>query len=298
MYTVETENLVKFFERIEALRGLTMHVPKGISGFIGPNGAGKTTTINILAGLVKPDKGSARVLDLDVVKESLEIRRRARFMLENQTLPSHLTIEKYMKYIAFLYNADFREINKALKIVGLEKFRHRLIGSLSAGMMQRLRFAQTLLGESELIILDEPTANLDPLGRIEILEKIVELNKDRNISFLLSSHILPELEKIVNWVSIINEGKIVAEGKLSDIISPQKYSEFKIFSSDNYTLANLLKDYGYEIEVEENYILVKASEAWNLYKTLALLTDYNINIYKIETVGASLEEVFKKLVRK
>ena len=233
MYLVITENLTKYFGRIVALNNLNLHVPKGISGFIGPNAAGKTTTINILAGLVKPTYGRAEVLGLDTESDSLQIRKKVRFMLENQTLPLEMTVEKYMNYVASFYGSTRSEVNYALKTMNLERFKHRLIKSLSAGMMQRLRFAQALIGDPVLIILDEPVANLDPMGRVELYRKILELYKDQKINFLISSHILPELEKIVNWVSMINNGHIIAEGRITDIVPKRRHIEFRVFSSNN-----------------------------------------------------------------
>ena len=295
---VETVNLFKRFGDIVALNNLNLHVPKGISGFIGPNGAGKTTTINILAGLVKPTSGSATVLGLDVLSESIEIRRRVRFMQELQPLPGDMTVIKFMRYASMLCNSSIREAVEALKTMGLKNFMERKIKSLSAGMMQRLRLAQALLGSPEIIVLDEPTANLDPIGRLEVLDKIVELNKDMSTSFLISSHIIPELEKIVDWISIINDGKIIAEGKISDLISSDKYNVFKVMSSNNDLLRKIINDYGLECRVEGSSLIIRVRDHWDLYKILSSMSKYRIFIYRIEVLGTRLDEIFRKMVGK
>ena len=295
---VETVNLFKRFGDIVALNNLNLHVPKGISGFIGPNGAGKTTTINILAGLVKPTSGSATVLGLDVLSESIEIRRRVRFMQELQPLPGDMTVIKFMRYASMLCNSSVREAVEALKTMGLKNFMERKIKSLSAGMMQRLRLAQALLGSPEIIVLDEPTANLDPIGRLEVLDKIVELNKDMSTSFLISSHIIPELEKIVDWISIINDGKIIAEGKISDLISSDKYNVFKVMSSNNDLLRKIINDYGLECRVEGSSLIIRVRDHWDLYKILSSMSKYRVFIYRIEVLGTRLDEIFRKMVGK
>ena len=295
---VETVNLFKRFGDIVALNNLNLHVPKGISGFIGPNGAGKTTTINILAGLVKPTSGSATVLGLDVLSESIEIRRRVRFMQELQPLPGDMTVIKFMRYASMLCNSSIREAVEALKTMGLKNFMERKIKSLSAGMMQRLRLAQALLGSPEIIVLDEPTANLDPIGRLEVLDKIVELNKDMSTSFLISSHIIPELEKIVDWISIINDGKIIAEGKISDLISSDKYNVFKVMSSNNDLLRKIINDYGLECRMEGSSLIIRVRDHWDLYKILSSMSKYRVFIYRIEVLGTRLDEIFRKMVGK
>jgi len=295
---VETVNLFKRFGDIVALNNLNLHVPKGISGFIGPNGAGKTTTINILAGLVKPTSGSATVLGLDVLSESIEIRRRVRFMQELQPLPGDMTVIKFMRYASMLCDSSIREAVEALKTMGLKNFMERRIKNLSAGMMQRLRLAQALLGNPEIIVLDEPTANLDPIGRLEVLDKIVELNKDMSTNFLISSRIIPELEKIVDWISIINDGKIITEGKVSDLISSDKYNVFKIMSSNNDLLRKIINDYGLECRVEGSSLIIRVKDHWDLYKILSSMSKCRVFIYRIEVLGTRLDEIFRKMVGK
>ncbi len=230
MYIINTYNLVKYFGSIKALDNLDLHIPKGISGFIGPNGAGKTTTINILAGLVSPTDGYAEILGMNSQSESIEIRKSVRFMLESLVLPKEISVIKFMEHAADFCGVSFTEVNNILNEVNLSRFKNRRIKSLSAGMLQRLRLAQALLGNPELIVLDEPTANLDPISRIEVLELIIRFNREKGISFLISSHIIPELEKIIDWVSIINEGKIIAEGNIYDLLkSNVRHNVFRVF---------------------------------------------------------------------
>lgn len=299
MYIINTYNLVKYFGSIKALDNLDLHIPKGISGFIGPNGAGKTTTINILAGLVSPTDGYAEILGMNSQSESIEIRKSVRFMLESLVLPKEISVIKFMEHAADFCGVSFTEVNNILNEVNLSRFKNRRIKSLSAGMLQRLRLAQALLGNPELIVLDEPTANLDPISRIEVLELIIRFNREKGISFLISSHIIPELEKIIDWVSIINEGKIIAEGNIYDLLkSNVRHNVFRVFSSNNKLLCEKLKEYGLYVDGNEKFIIVESKDNWYFYRILSYLSKYNIHIYKIENVGYTLEDVFKAMVKK
>ena len=173
-FVVFTNGLVKRFGNVEALRGLSLEVPKGVSGLVGPNGSGKTTLINILLGLLKPDDGEAYMLGLDCWRDSYQIKQRVGVLRENPGYPKHLTGNRYLKMIARIRDLPQPEVEvkKALESVELIGAGDRRIGEYSAGMLQRLGLAQALMGDPELIILDEPIANLDPLSRIKLLETI------------------------------------------------------------------------------------------------------------------------------
>ena len=273
-----------------------MKAPGSVSGLIGPNGAGKTTTIHILAGLVRPTRGSARVLGFDAVRESTEVRRRARFVLEDQELPRHMEVRRFLEHAARLCGGEPRDARDALKAVGLWEYFQRVIGSLSAGMLQRLRIAQALLGDPELVVLDEPTVNLDPLGRAEVLELIARLRRERGISFLISSHVLPELERVVDWVTIICRGRAVAEGRLSDLMQLGRSGRFRLISSDDERLAFLLREQGLDAYVAGGCVIASARDCWSLYKVLAAVNAHDIRVYRVEEEGTSLDEVFRRVV--
>ncbi|MHA1722157.1 MAG: ABC transporter ATP-binding protein [Candidatus Baldrarchaeia archaeon] len=199
MWVVETRGLVKFFGDIVALDGLDLRIPKGVSGFVGPNGAGKTTTIHILLGLLKADLGEAYIFDMDCWKNSYDIRRRVGVLLEDPGYPKGCTAERYLEFIAKMYEIDqpkFR-VKELLKEVDLYWARDRKIGDFSAGMLQRLGLAKALIGDPELVILDEPTANLDPIGRMKLLEKIKELWRDKKVNFSFQAIFSQSLKRFV-----------------------------------------------------------------------------------------------------
>jgi len=299
---IATEELTKFFGDIPALTGLNLKVPEGVAGFIGANGAGKTTTINIPLGLLKPTSGKATVFGLDSWKESFEIRKRLGILHEKPAYIGNFTGQRYLEHVAKIYgktNAK-QKAQQLLKDVGLFQAGEKRIKTYSAGMTQRLGLAQALIGDPELVILDEPTANLDPLGRIEFLEMIKKLHKEREVNFFISTHILPELEKVCDWVSIINDGIIVDQGKLEDL--SQKYSAniYRIeVSKPNLLVEHLSQTKIIEkIWTEGDSVYCVVKDVKGFHDTIPRLTvDLGLQLKSLQPLRSTLEEIFKATVK-
>lgn len=301
-YTILTKGLIKRFGKVKALAGLDLKAVRGVSGFIGPNGAGKTTTIRILLGLLKADSGEASVLGLDCWKDSFKIKERVGVLNEKPKYPGSFKASKFLERVARLYGVpDPRgRSRELLKDVGLSNAADREIRTYSAGMVQRLGLAQALVGSPELVILDEPTANLDPLGRMEFLEKIKTFSRDLSISFLISTHILPELEKVCGWVSIINKGVIRDQGYVASLA--QKYSAkvYKVVASNPSLLFNMLHRSSVveELRVEDESIYVKVKDHDSFYNELASIThSFNIQLKELKPACGTLEEIFKEAMK-
>jgi ABC-2 type transport system ATP-binding protein len=292
-----TNDLTKRFGKTIALDELNLKDGGGISGFVGPNGAGKTTTIHILLGFLKPDAGTATVFDLDCWNQSLKIRQKVGFLQEHPTYPSSFTALRFLQHVANLYGLPQpkQKAQKTLKEVGLIDAAEKAIGTYSAGMLQRLGLAQALIGEPELVILDEPTANLDPSGRLDLLEKIKQLHKDQGIRFLISTHILPELEKICNWVSIINEGTIVDQGYIQDLADKYSSNTYRITVSDPPTLLKALQKQTYIEKTwsEENIIYAKVKDI-NAFREEVprIATAKKMQLIELRPVYSALEQIY------
>jgi ABC-2 type transport system ATP-binding protein len=277
---ISTNKLVKSFGNNTALNELNLQVPKGIAGFIGKNGAGKTTTISVLLGLLKPNRGQATIFGLDCWQNSFEVRRRIGVMHEVNAYPGSFTGRRFLEHVANIYGITqvSQHVNGLLTDVGLADAKDRPIKTYSAGMFKRLGLAQALIGEPELAILDEPTANIDPTGRIALLKKIQDMNKEHGTSFFISTHILSDLEKICNWLSIIDSGRIVDQGTLSDLA--EKYS------------ANI-----YKIEVSNPQLFVEKikglsviEKAWiENDKVYCKVTDPNIFCSEVPRIAGALK---------
>jgi len=210
---IEVENLTKVFGNVRAVDQISFSVNRGeILGFLGPNGAGKTTTMRILTGYLPATSGTARVAGFDVSEQSLEVRKRIGYLPENPPLYPEMTVEAYLDFVARIKGVRAsersRQVAAALEMANLAEKRGELIHRLSRGYKQRVGLAQTLVHNPEVIILDEPTAGLDPKQIIEVRNLIKGLSGGRTI--ILSTHILPEVSMTCDRVVIINRGKIVA----------------------------------------------------------------------------------------
>ncbi len=209
-YVLQTQGLTKMFGRRAAVNGLNINVRKGdVYGFIGRNGAGKTTFIRMISGLAHPSNGSIRLFE----SEDLDIqRRKTGTMIENPAVFPHFTAKENLNYYCMLFGLDPNNtIDEMLNLVGLSDTGKKKAKNFSLGMKQRLAIAISLLGNPEFLMLDEPINGLDPSGIREIRELILKLNRERNITILISSHILGELSKIANRYGVINNGVMVAE---------------------------------------------------------------------------------------
>ncbi|WP_330412660.1 ABC transporter ATP-binding protein [Romboutsia lituseburensis] len=198
-----------------------------ICGFVGPNGAGKTTLIRIITGLIKPTKGAIYINNYDVNIKRKEALLSLGAIVEAPIFFEYLTGEQALLNLSLLnldYTKKQREeiVKESLKIVGLYERRNEKISTYSLGMKQRLGIAQSLLNNPKIIILDEPANGLDPMGMIELRELILKLNKDKNITFFISSHLLDELQKICDKLVIIKEGSLIWYGDTKDLIDDNK----------------------------------------------------------------------------
>jgi ABC-2 type transport system ATP-binding protein len=211
---IEVRNLTKNYGRIRAVDDVSFKVEKGeIVGFLGPNGAGKTTTMNILTGYISASSGQALVDGFDVSKDPMEVKKRIGYLPEHPPIYLDMTVKEYLSFVAELNRISREEYAKQIKditeIVKIKEVYTRLCKNLSKGYRQRVGLAAALIGNPEVLILDEPTVGLDPIQIIEIRRLIKELGRDHTI--ILSSHILPEVSAVCERVIIINQGKIVAE---------------------------------------------------------------------------------------
>ena len=220
---LEIEGLKKMYDRVAALDGLCMHVKKGaLYGFVGPNGAGKTTTIKILTGLLLPDSGNVTIDDVDVIKEPEKVVDKIGYVPDFFGVYDNLKVSEYMELFSACYgiyglNARKRSM-EMLSQVGLEEKADYYVDSLSRGMKQRLCLARALLHNPSILIMDEPTAGLDPRTRYEFKEILKDL-REQEKTVVLSSHILSELSEVCTDIGIVEQGKMVLEGAMDEILT-------------------------------------------------------------------------------
>ncbi|MEM3873807.1 MAG: ABC transporter ATP-binding protein [Candidatus Bathyarchaeia archaeon] len=218
---IETVGLIKRYGSLIAVNKLNLKVEKNtIHGFLGPNGAGKTTTIKVLVGLLRPDEGTVKVLGHEVYGDMPETRLKMGYMPELPKFPKHLKgwelLDIYGRMYGMTEQQRREQIPKLLEMVGLKGREKDLIGKYSKGMQQRLGIAQALLSEPELVILDEPSLGLDPVGMVEVREIVKNIAKEGRTVFL-SSHLLFEVEQVCTHVTIIHKGVALASDTLQNI---------------------------------------------------------------------------------
>lgn len=218
---IEVEGLTKRYKDLTAVDNLQLNVYKGdVFGFLGPNGAGKSTTIRMLLSLISPTSGDIRIFGKPLKTKRMEILKNIGAIVEKPDFYMFLTAFKNLKILGQISGTDTsdKRIMEILEIVGLSKRANSKVKTFSHGMKQRLGLAQALLHDPDLIVLDEPTTGLDPQGIKEIRDLIISLSREHGKTIFLSSHILREIELIANRMIIINKGKTIVEGSVSDLM--------------------------------------------------------------------------------
>jgi ABC-2 type transport system ATP-binding protein len=218
---IATDALTKRFGQVTAVSELTLEIEPGVIGLIGANGAGKSTLIKMILGLLAPSAGRASVLDLDVATQGPAIRERVGYMPEHDCLPPDVSATEFVVHMARMSGlpktAARERTADTLRHVGLYEERYRPIGGYSTGMKQRVKLAQALVHDPQLVLLDEPTNGLDPAGRDDMLGLIRRIGTEFGISVLVASHLLGELERVCDHVVVIDSGRLLRSSSTADV---------------------------------------------------------------------------------
>ena len=296
IYTEQLEkrysNAVFKLEATPALKGLSLEVREGETfGFLGPNGAGKTTTILLLLNLIRPTSGKALLFGEPVT----DIRAHCRlgYLPESVNLHDYYTGEGLLEFYAGLLQipADRRggRVADLLKLLRLEEAAHKSVSKYSKGMLQRLGFAQALLQDPDLLILDEPTASLDPVGRKEFRDILIEM-KGRGKTIFISSHILSEVEAVCDRVAILQKGELKRVGTLQELSSAR--GTRLIFKSVPAALLEAMTGAGAEVTMSRGEVAVKCADAATLSQVEGLLKQHGLQPERTEVETESLEDIF------
>lgn len=292
---VETVDLThKFSEAETALNLVNLRVPQdSIYGFLGPNGAGKTTTLKLILGLLKKQQGEIYVFGKPFKENRVETLRRVGSMIESPSIYGHLTADENLQILQKVYGCSKGRIREVLDLVGLARTGRKRASQFSLGMKQRLGIALALLHSPALLILDEPTNGLDPNGILEIRELLQVLNRERGVTILISSHLLPEIEKLVTHVGIINRGKILFQGTLAELMNRRRENSLVIFeTNDDAKAERVISGMGVNARLETGRVAIPNLERERVAAVNQTLVRSGIEVYQIGKVESDLEKIF------
>jgi len=289
---LETQDLTKQLGGKKVVDGVNLTIGRGdIYGFLGPNGAGKTTTIRMLLGLAKPTAGTIRLFGKDIRKERIAILRKVGSLVEYPSYYGHLTAVENLEAVRRLLDVPKARIAEVLSIVRLTKDANRAVKGFSLGMKQRLGIATALLGNPELLVLDEPTNGLDPAGIQEIRELIKSLPRTNGVTILISSHLLSEVEQMANRVGIIAKGRLIYEDSIGRL-REQAQGRIRLGVSDPEAAWRMLLAHGYPVGWENGVLTATQTDNRVVAGIVARLVQSNFAVYRVEEESASLESIF------
>ena len=309
-YVIQTHGLTKSFNGIHALKGLNLNVPRhAIFGFLGPNGAGKSTTIKLLLGLEKPTSGGGTIFGLDIRKQNLDIRRRVGYLAQDPHFYGRMTARETLRFTARFFFAGPKteieaRVEDVLELVDLKEKADRPIHRFSSGERQRLGIAQAQINEPELLILDEPAASLDPIGRHQVLEIMERLREKTTIFY--STHILSDVQRISDAVAILDKGKLVAQASIDDLLAGTGGTCYSVtFKGDGRRALSAITSQPWVTSVT-TVPARNGQTSWEICvndvtvaesRLVRMLADHDVAVTSCGRKRYNLEEVFLSLVK-
>jgi ABC-2 type transport system ATP-binding protein len=309
-HVVRTQNLTKIFnQQTIAVNNLTMDVPDGsIYGFLGPNGSGKTTTIKLLLGLIRPSAGTVEVFNEPMGMDSADLRHRIGYLPTNPQFPDKMTPISYLDFIGRTFGLSREErvprITELIRAVDLLSLSSQEISKFSTGETTRVGIAACLINNPQLLIMDEPTSGLDPIGRASTVKLITELGKQKEKTVFVSSHILADIDRVCSHIGIINEGKLVFAGKITDIKKLIHQNTFELsvegesgpFVEKVRLIPNII-----DVETHDHSIQVTIDDPDDYSKALGqvfhiLHDEEGLDLISFSSGSQSLEEAFLNLL--
>ncbi len=290
--------ITKTYGRITALRQLSVSVPHGAVGLLGPNGAGKTTLIRTLLGLISIDAGDGEVLGMDLRRRRLDIRQAVGFVPEDDCLFAGLSGVDFVAYAGELCGMSRSDAlqrgHETLNYVGLGEARYRPVEAYSAGMKQRVKLAAALVHDPRLLILDEPTNGMDPAGRQEMLELARDLSHGKEMSLVFSSHLLPDVEHVCDYVLVLGQGRLLVEGQIQELKRPHRDSFEIEVKNDSRRFARRLIEAGCSVKEQDHRLLASVPAGASVELLWRLAAAESEQIRHLRPQRSTLEEVFLK----
>jgi ABC-2 type transport system ATP-binding protein len=298
----QLQKVTHFYGKVCALRDVDLSVNPGAIGLVGQNGAGKSTMMQILLGLIRPTSGSAVVMGHDVRTAGLLLRGRVGFMPERDSIVSGLNGIEYVALAGELCGMPrrqaLRRAHETLSHLGMEDARYRRLEQYSIGMTQRLKLAATLVHDPDLLLLDEPTAGLDPEGRAAMLALLGTLASRPGKSLVLSSHLLGDIERVCRSAIILNQGQVVSVGRLEQLRAKQRRCYYLRWEGDATEFLAALRNRGAEVEMDghDDRSLVIVPDDWNTRMFFAEAQEHDVLLTGLEPAEENLEDVYHRVI--
>jgi ABC-2 type transport system ATP-binding protein len=299
--TVSLERVSVNYGKNWALREVSAAFPRGAVGLLGPNGAGKSTMLRALLGFVVPDRGDMRVLGMNVKSSPLAIRARVGYMPESDAHIPGMTAVAFVAYcgeLAGLPPADaMQRAHEVLYYVGLGEARYRNVETYSTGMKQRIKLAQALVHDPDLLFLDEPTNGMDPKGRDEMLELIRDIAHNKGLNLILSSHLLPDVEYTCDFVVVMDKGQVATQGPIQGLKGHGgRVFELRV-KGDSDSFVEVLRGAGLECHAtDEDIMRVFVPDGHEARYLFQLATQHNVQVRHLRPSVPTLEDVFARAV--
>jgi ABC-2 type transport system ATP-binding protein len=298
---VQLDGVTVIYGNNRALKGVSARFAQGAVGLLGPNGAGKSTMLKALLGFIKPNEGQMRVLGMDVAERPMDIRARIGYMPETDGhIPgmNAVTFVAYCGQLAGLPAVDaMQRAHEVLYYVGLGEARYRNLETYSTGMKQRIKLAQALVHDPDLLFLDEPTNGMDPKGRDEMLELIRDLGHNKNVNLILSSHLLPDVEFTCHHVVVMDKGQVAAQGPIDELKGPSgRVFELRV-KGDLPSFIERLREAGLDTHSTDQDVMRVFVPAGNDQRQIfALAARHGVQVRHLRPSVPTLEDVFAKAV--
>jgi len=291
------DGLTKRYPGVTALDDLSFTLPRGLVGLVGANGAGKTTMFRLLLGLSRPTEGAIEVCGINVAADPIEVRSRLGYMPEHDCLPLDQTAADVVSTFGELSGLPARAARQRasdiLDLVGLDEARFRPIGGFSTGMRQRAKLAQALVGDPELVLLDEPTAGLDPLGRDEMLALVARLGTF-GISVIMATHLLDDVQQVCDHVVMIDAGRLVVSGGTASLLERTGLVTVDVGPAWEQLISHLTR-IGLSATADDGVVEVTVAGDGELDQLRDAVADLGLPLYRLSTRLTSLDEVFLRL---
>lgn len=291
---------VRYGKRV-ALNDVTLQIGEGIVGLLGPNGAGKSTMLKTLLGFCKPSAGTAQLFGMQAGRGGREVRRRVGYMPERDVTSPKLSAVSFVSYCGTLAGMPYRDAlqrtHEVLNYAGFGEERYRAMETYSTGMRQRAKLAQALVHDPRVLFLDEPTNGLDPVGRIAMLDLVLDVARQRGVAIILSSHLLPDVEHVCDNVILMNHGRVVRQGAISEFTQIHVQRFAVRVKEGAAAFQERMNGEGCAAELtEDGKVLVRISESQNPSHIFQRAQQWGFQVRDVVPVRQRLEDVFLEAV--